>query len=132
MNARGRAASRVSRLARAEAPVVRRVTPTPVVAVPRRTLDIPADIAEQLAAGKLSQRCDACGTTEAAGFTCTSCDRKTGPSDWFRPEASAASREALTIARAKRRKEALRGSALEKTANPGLLAGHAESLTLGF
>jgi hypothetical protein len=130
--ARKRATARVSRLVKAEAPIVRHAAPAPVATVRRRDPAIPAALAEQLAAGKLSQRCDVCGITEAAGFTCTSCDRATGPADWFRPEASTAQKAALTASRAMRHPTSEDGSALAKSPTFGVLAGPAESLTLGF
>jgi hypothetical protein len=82
------------------APVLERRTQTPLSAL-RATPDgsrephansvsesgvpsLPAAIAEQLVAGHLSQRCEPCGITEAAGGSCTSCGRLTGPADWFR------------------------------------------------
>lgn len=45
--------------------------------------------------GRLSQRCPVCSTVEAAGYYAT-CHPKarTGPADWFRPEASAAAKAA--------------------------------------
>ena len=47
---------------------------------------LPADIAADLRAGKLSQRCPTCGTVEAAGAYCTRCYRPAGPAEWFRQE----------------------------------------------
>jgi hypothetical protein len=47
---------------------------------------LPADIADALREGRLSQRCPACGTVEAAGFYCTRCYRPAGPEEWFRQE----------------------------------------------
>ena len=132
--ARKRAVSRVSRLVKVEAPVVRRSVPAPVVAMPRRALDIPAALAEQLAAGKLSQRClePGCETVEAAGFYSTCHERKTGPADWFAPVASAGVRAAAAAGLASRRAKAARPSESVESAPPGLLAGAAKSLTLGF
>ena len=49
-----------------------------------RLASIPAELAAELVAGRLSQRCPDCGITEAAGGYCTKCDRLTGPADWFR------------------------------------------------
>ena len=134
MTPRRRAVSRVSRLVRAEAPVVRRAVPAPVLTVPRRALDIPAALAEQLAAGKLSQRCPepGCETVEATGFYFTCHERKTGPADWFAPVASVGVRAAAAAGLASRRAKAARPSESVKSAPPGLLAGAAESLTLGF
>ena len=135
MNARCRVASRVTRLARAEAPVVRRAAPTPVAVVARPVgPEIPADVAEQFAAGRLSQRCPepGCETVEAAGFYSTCHERKTGPADWYRGEASPAEKAAMEASRAKRHTTPDRGSALTKSPTFGVLAGPAESLTLGF
>ena len=96
MTPRRRATARVSRLARAEAPVVRRATSTPLGQSPLadrvqargigagRDLELPADVADDLLKGHLSQHCPDCGITEAAGGYCTKCDRRTGPADWFR------------------------------------------------
>lgn len=145
MTPRRRAASRVTRLARAEAPVVRRAKPaealtrTPAeaavaVAVKRasRIAAIPADMAADFERGRLGQTCPDCGITEAAGFSCTACDRRTGPADWFLQVASPVKAAALADMWAKRRAAANHGAALTQSANPGLLAGPAESLTLGF
>ncbi len=148
MNApRRRAASRVSRLARAEAPVVRRAKPagaltrTPAeaavaVAAKRaaRVASIPADLAEQFTTGKLSQRCPepGCETVEAAGFYSTCHERKTGPADWFAPVASPGVRAAAAAGLASRRAKASRASESVKSAPPAVLASPAESLTLGF
>lgn len=49
---------------------------------------------DQLRAGKLAQRCDPCGITEAAGHFCTKCGRRTGPADWFVNERSEAQKAA--------------------------------------
>ena len=87
-----------------------------------RDLDLPADVASDLVAGRLSQRCPHCGTTEAAGGHCTACFVVTGPDDWFRPAVSEAKVAALVAARAKRRETANRGAALEKSAPPEPLA----------
>lgn len=97
MTPRRRAASRVSRLARAEAPVVRRAAPaealtrTPTeaaiaVAAKRaaRIAALPADVAKKLQDGKLEQACPDCGRWEAAGSYCSGCDRRMGPDDWYR------------------------------------------------
>ena len=67
-----------------------------VVAAKRaaRAAALPADVAEDLVAGRLSQRCEPCGITEAAGGYCTSCGRLTGPADWFRAVASEAQKAA--------------------------------------
>jgi len=94
MTPRRRAVSRVSRLARAEAPIVRRATPaealtrTPAeaaVAAKRaaRVAAIPADVAKKLQDGKLEQACPDCGRWEAAGSYCSGCDRPMGPDDWY-------------------------------------------------
>ncbi len=134
MNAsRRRAASRVSRLARAEAPVVRRAKPaealtrTPaeaavVVAAKRaaRAAALPADVAEDLVAGRLSQRCEPCGITEAAGGYCTSCGRLTGPADWFRQSLSAEQKAARRT----------RGHSTAETGATALEAANPERLTL--
>ena len=102
MTPRRRAVSRVSRLARVEVPVVRRVAPVPVVTVPRRALDIPADIARKLHDGKLEQACPDCGRWEAAGSYCSGCDRPMGPDDWYRngdePHRAVAHQKAVEIA----------------------------------
>ena len=45
---------------------------------------LPDGVADDLVNGRLSQRCEPCGITEAAGGSCTSCGRLTGPADWFR------------------------------------------------
>lgn len=98
MNTRSRAASRVSRLARAtssstpiapvqlarqrQSPARDRVQARAVRA--GRDLDIPADITELLRAGKLEQTCRDCGRCEAAGRTCSWCARRMGPDDWYR------------------------------------------------
>jgi hypothetical protein len=145
MTPRRRAATRVSRLARAEAPVVRRATPaealtkTPAeaavaVAAKRaaRVAAIPVDMAVDFERGKLGQTCPDCGITEAAGFSCTACDRRTGPAEWFLQVASPAKAAALADMWAKRRAAGNRGAALTSSASPGLLTGPAESLTLGF
>jgi hypothetical protein len=89
-----------------------------------RAASIPADVAEQLAAGKLSQRCPepGCQTVEAAGFYSTCHELKTGPADWFRPVASPARAAALAATHAKRRATGERGSALTKSAPPEPLA----------
>jgi len=142
---RRRAVSRISRLARAEAPIVRRATPaeamtrTPAeaavaVAAKRaaRGAAIPADMVADFERGKLGQTCPDCGITEAAGFSCTACDRRTGPDDWSRQVASPVKAAALADMWAKRRAAGNRGAALTSPADPGLLAGPAESLTLGF
>jgi hypothetical protein len=39
-----------------------------------------------LLAGRLSQRCPACGTVEAAGAYCTRCYRRAGPTEWFKQD----------------------------------------------
>jgi hypothetical protein len=113
------------------APVLERRTQTPLSAL-RATPDgsrephansvsesgvpsLPAVIAEQLVAGHLSQRCEPCGITEAAGGSCTSCGRLTGPADWFRQslsETQKASRQA------KGRDRAENGATALETANP--------------
>lgn len=49
--------------------------------------DSPATL-ELAAQGRLTQRCPSCSTTEAAGFSCTSCSRPTGPQDWYQAELS--------------------------------------------
>jgi hypothetical protein len=100
MNAtRRRAVSRVSRLARVEAPVLRRTTPaeamamTPaeaaVAVVAKRAAwaaSIPAETLDLLRAGKLEQTCRDCGRREAAGHSCSWCARQMGPGDWYRNE----------------------------------------------
>jgi hypothetical protein len=53
---------------------------------PHPAATLPADIADALREGRLSQRCPACGTVEAAGFYCTRCYRPAGPEEWFRQE----------------------------------------------
>lgn len=78
---------------------------------------------ELRAAGRLTQRCPACGVVEAAGNHCTSCTSPTGPGDWFRPVASQATRAALDAARASRRAAAERRPRLEGSASPADVAG---------
>ena len=138
MKPRRRATSRVSRrLSRAAAAYPRRQpgAPVPQVAPPStplgqsslgdrdqaraagagRGLGIPAAIAEQLVAGHLSQRCEPCGITEAAGGSCTSCGRMTGTADWFRlslTETQKASRRAHVHSTAET------GATALETANP--------------
>lgn len=98
MNAtRRRAVSRISRLARAEAPVLRRATPVePMTRTPAEAAvavaakraawaaSIPAATLDLLRAGKLEQTCRDCGRCEAAGRTCSWCARRMGPDDWYR------------------------------------------------
>jgi len=55
-----------------------------------------------LQAGRLSQTCAPCGITEAAGYSCSSCGRPTGPDDWFEQKASEA-QQAARRARVQRR-----------------------------
>jgi hypothetical protein len=88
--------------------------------------------AEELTAleGHLSQRCPDCGRPEAAHFYCSGCYLPMGLADWFRAEASPTQKDAMAASRAKRHPAPDRGSALAKRANPGLLAGLAEPLTL--
>jgi hypothetical protein len=45
---------------------------------PHPAATLPADILHDLQAGRLSQRCPACGTVEAAGFYCSRCYRPAG------------------------------------------------------
>ena len=52
------------------------------------------DLSALLQAGKLSQRCPACGIVEAAGFRCSRCTRRTGPADWFTRDTGTAARAA--------------------------------------
>ena len=76
---------------------------------------LPADVAADLVAGRLSQRCPQCGTTEAAGGHCTACFVVTGPADWFRQEASDAQRAAR---QAKGRDRAENGATAAKSPPP--------------
>jgi methionyl-tRNA synthetase len=50
-------------------------------------------------AGKLEQRCPACGRTEAAGAYCTACFRPMTEADWHRPKATENQQKALRAAR---------------------------------
>ncbi len=47
----------------------------PLAALSRATAD-------NLMQGRLSQRCPDCGTTEAAGYSCSRCGRRTSFHDW--------------------------------------------------
>jgi len=80
---------------------------------------LPAAIAEQLVAGHLSQRCEPCGITEAAGGSCTSCGRLTGPADWFRGTSRKTQGDA---SRARVHSTAETGATALGTANPEPLA----------
>ena len=74
-----------------------------------------ADLQALLQAGRLSQRCEPSGITEAAGGYCTSCGRRTGPADWFRQGLSEAQRAAR---QAKGRDRAENGATAAKSAPP--------------
>ena len=76
---------------------------------------LPAAIAEQLVAGHLSQRCEPCGITEAAGGSCTSCGRLTGPADWIRLSLSEMQ---IAARRARVHSTAENGATALETANP--------------
>jgi len=76
---------------------------------------LPVAIAEQLVAGHLSQRCEPCGITEAAGGSCTSCGRLSGPADWFRLSLSETQRAAR---RARVHSTAETGATALEAANP--------------
>lgn len=80
---------------------------------------VPPDLEPLLVAGRLSQSCEPCGITEAAGFYCSRCSRQTGPSDWFRGERSEAQLEA---SRAASHRRAQRAAELKETAESGVLA----------
>ncbi|HEY5277652.1 MAG TPA: hypothetical protein VIK38_14180, partial [Coriobacteriia bacterium] len=56
------------------------------------------------------------------GGYCTSCKRRTGPADWFRPVASPGRRAAAAAGLASRRAKASRASESTKSAPPGPLA----------
>ena len=64
---------------------------------------IAADLLEDLQRGRLSQTCKPCAITEAAGYSCTSCERPTGLADWYRPALSDAKRASLVRAHVARR-----------------------------
>jgi hypothetical protein len=128
---RARAVSRFeSRLARALSPTLEgaatqrsRSEPSPVrdrhegraLGAGRDLVPLPADIAADLVAGRLSQRCEPCGITEAAGGYCSRCGRQTGPADWFRQAASEAQQ---TARQAKGRDRAENGATAAKSPPP--------------
>ena len=141
MNAtRRRAATRVSRLSRVAAVPFRRQPGAPVLerrsqaplsahsATPDGSREphantvsesgvpsLPADVAADLVAGRLSQRCPDCGITEAAGGYCTKCDRRTGPADWLRQCLSA---EQKAARRTRGHSTAETGATALEAANP--------------
>jgi hypothetical protein len=61
---------------------------------PHPAATLPADIAADLAAGRLEQVCPTCGLREAAGGYCTACATPTGPADWRRGTSRKAQGEA--------------------------------------
>lgn len=65
--------------------------------------------------GRLSQRCPACGVTEAAGAYCTSCYGPTGAPTWYLPEVAGGRAESLRAAQ-----DARRGNRAAVMANSGL------------
>ena len=132
MNARRRATSRGSRRSRAAAVNdARRQLGAPVLTVPsparqragarqensrgRAPDPLPAAIAADLVAGLLSQRCEPCQIAEAAGYSCTSCGRPTGPADWFRGTSRKTQGDA---SRARAHAMAETGATALETANP--------------
>jgi hypothetical protein len=76
---------------------------------------LPADVAADLVASRLSQRCPDCGITEAAGYSCTSCGRLTGPADWRRQSLSD---EQKAVRRTRGHSTAETGATALETANP--------------
>ena len=82
--------------------------------------EVPPETLALLQNGKLEQVCPACGTREAAGWTCTKCLFQTGPDDWRRAERSAA-QKAASSAVGHRRAEI--GATKEKTAIPAAVEG---------
>lgn len=96
---------------------------------------LPAHIAADLRAGKLSQRCPTCGTVEAAGAYCTRCYRPAGPADWFRQERGrpkSATYPNLTVAQ---RREILDQDnwtcgICSQPIDPGIPAGQPDSATV--
>jgi hypothetical protein len=73
------------------------------------------DLQDLLAQGRLSQRCPACGITEAAGSYCTACYTPTSEADWRPSERSAAQLAALDRLRASGTAKSAPGPAEEAT-----------------